>query len=650
MLPRRPYSLARIPYTHRRASGTYVLRKRISFRNQRSQHISYSLRTKEPCVARIRAAAACAALDRVVTVLNISFSVNGGARPASELAEIARRALDSQLGFALQEQLAGPDPDAEEAARVFGDFYALAAHQGGTVTIDGDVRAKLVAEGRTPGHMRKLDLLVRHNTGCQPLSDRHLEFQLEAMGMTFRSPQASVDRQILLRAWADAQFRAAQLHSPAVQDQPQPIQYLLDAGKNAALTGGQAHCPSQSASIDVEDNPPSTAPSMPLLSEIIPKIVAGIVEAGNWQGGPGSVAEDAERLLGQVAWMIGDLPVDQYTQRHIADFHREMMAMPKTVRAKTVWHQPYAVAKKSFPLLTSKNKRNVRTMNKDLAYISTFAERMVSEGYWAEEAIQPLRLSHKVSKKQKQKAKAPWTIEHVRQMLSCPIYSGNGGPKRRLRPGDFLYQDAAYWLLPLAAFSAGCQEELAGLLIDDLVFDTAIPFMVIRENSLRGLKRDARERVVPIHPRLLALGFQEYVECLRQEGATQVFPELWINPVKRGGDQYRAIVWDKLIIWLRAQEVVIPLGINGKAADFHSIRSTVLSLLDRADINQNIVKDIAGHAREGVTAGTYQDLVASGGLDEALRERLIILKRLPDFMAGIAPFTPKLPPLNQRSR
>jgi len=205
-------------------------------------------------------------------------------------------------------------------------------------------------------------------------------------------------------------------------------------------------------------------------------------------------------------------------------------------------------------------------------------------------------------------------------------------------------------LLPLAAFSAGCQEELGGVLLDDIVFDTAIPYIIIRENHLRGLKRDARERVVPIHPRLLGLGFQAYVEKLRYDGATELFPELWINAVKRGGDQYRQIVWYKLLDWLRGQGVEIPIGIKGKAADFHSIRSTVLSLLDRADINQNIVKDIAGHARDGVTASTYQDLIASGGLNEALAERLIVLKRLPDFAPALISCAPKILPLKLRSR
>jgi len=348
--------------------------------------------------------------------------------------------------------------------------------------------------------------------------------------------------------------------------------------------------------------------------------------------------------------MIGDLPVDKYTQRHMADFDREMMAMPKTVRAQTVWGKPYDDVKQSFKL-TDANTRNGRTMNKDLSYLSTFAVRMVAEGYWTEGKVNPLALSHKVTAKQKAKAKSPWTIEHVQVMLSCPIFYGNGGPKRRLRSGDEIYQDAAYWLLPQAIYTGACQEELGGLLLDDIVIaDTAIPHIIIRDNHLRTLKRDARERFLPIHPRLLALGFADYVAELSREGATELFPELWINAVKRGGDQYRAVVWDKLIVWLSAQGVQIPVGIGGKAADFHSLRSTVLSLLDRADINQNIVKDIAGHAREGVTAGTYQDLVATGGLDETLRERLIVLERLPDFAADLKLHAPKLLPLNLRSR
>jgi len=76
----------------------------------------------------------------------------------------------------------------------------------------------------------------------------------------------------------------------------------------------------------------------------------------------------------------------------------------------------------------------------------------------------------------------------------------------------------------------------------------------------------------------------------------------------------------------------------------------VLSQLDRAWINQNIVKDIAGHARKGVTAQTYQNLKASGGLNDVLTERLSVLQCLPDFAAGVVRQTPRLLPIKLRSR
>lgn len=648
--------MGRIPYTQRRHGGTYVLRKRISFANSPSNPITWSLGTKNPCLARTRAAAACAALDRVVAVINRSISLYGGARPASQLAELARRALNAQLGFALKDQLDGPDPDASEAALVFGDYYALAARQGDAIILDDVEHARLLAAGRTDTHMRKLALLIRHNTGSLVLSDQHLKLHVEAFGMDFRADQAASDRRVVLNAWADAQHKAAKFQTGAIQASPCAVQHLLDGERFERSATSSAREERRSSSKSDTREPGThcasqAKPAPPLLSEVAPQIIAGIVSQGKWKQGPGGTAEDAERLIGEVVWIVGDLPVDQYEQGHIAIFEREKMKMPKSVKAKTVWDKPFNEAKISFPRLTTDNTRNSRTMNKDLSYLSTFAERMVSEGYWAAGKVQPLTLSHKVTKKQKDRAKSPWGVAHIHQMMASPIFHGNAGPKRRLKEGPFIFQDAAYWLLPLAIYTAGCQEELGGLLLDEVILPKdGVPHLIFQDNRLRTLKREARERVVPIHPQLIALGFDRYVDALRREGATELFPELWINEVKRGGDQYRSIVWNKLTAWLRAQGTQIPVGIAGKAADFHSLRSSVLSLLDRADINQNIVADIAGHARKGVTASTYQDLVATGGLEDALSERMIVLKRLPDFTAGVKSHAPRLLPLNLRSR
>lgn len=651
-----------IPYTYRRRGGIYALRRKICFFKAKPQPITLSLGTKELSQARFRAAAACAALDRVVTMINHEIILNGGARSASMLAEIARKATDVQLGLAIREQLHGPNPEAEEAARVFGDYYLLAARHNGAAVLDDPTRESLRAQGRSERHMHKLELLVRHNAGTNPLSDAHLSLQCEQLGLSFDKRYADDDRRTMLTAWADAQFRAATFNTPLVQSQPEPIAFLLNAPrqeierarseppKSDPQEAAVSQPPVQSVR-ETDHGAPAPKKSAPLLSEVIDEVVAGIVDQGFWKKGPGSTAEDGKRLVKQFVWMVGDLPVEDYGQQHLSHFCRKMMSMPKTVRVQTFWHEPYEEAKKKFPPLTTQNSRKAVTFNKDLAYLARFGHRMVTEGYWREGQISPLKFSRKVTVGQKSKAKSPWQLAHLEEMLASPIYVGNGGPKRRLKSGQFIHQDAAYWVLLLAIYTAATQGEICGLLVEEVVCEEdVLPHLIFQDNRLRTLKREAREREVPVHPRLIELGFLDYVACVKAEGRSEIFPELWINDVKRGGDQYRSAVWNKLINWLRRRGLAIPVGNEGKEADFHSLRSMVLSQLDRASINQNIVKDIAGHARKGVTAQTYQNLKASGGLNDVLTERLCVLQCLPDFAAGVVRQAPRLLPINLRSR
>lgn len=655
--------MARIPYCYRRAGGTYALRKRVRYPSGESSHITWSLGTKEQSQARIRAAAACAALDWAVTIVNRTIILNGGARSASETSRLVRAACDLKLGLAVADHRFGRDPDAEAANLVFGDFYALAARGDGEARLEPADEERLRGQGRTDRQISALRGMVCNTFGHHTLSDRHLELQLEALGFRYDPVTAKADRISVLTGWSRAQYRASHYHHPAVQASGDPERHLLEQGH--LLTAPPADCPSAAPSVQSvwpdESRPAGdeTLPSRPkvdvaepTLGDVLDAVIDDIVARGDWSGGANGTGEDARRLIKEVRWIVGDRGVSTYNQTHISTFVREVRAMPKTVRVQALWHRPYAEAKKRFPTLVASNTRSGRTLNKDLAYLSTFAAGMVAAGYWQKGQIDPRSLSHTITKTQKRGARPPWTVAHVETMFSSPIYQGNAGAKRRLLAGTQISQDGAYWILPLAWWTAGRREEPCGIMVDDVVVEgTAIPHIVYRPNALRGLKNEASERAIPIHPRLIELGFLDYVEAIREEGHSALFPELWLFEGKKGGGQYYALCWSKLMTWLRAQPgMTVPLGTGGKPADFHSIRSTALSQLDRHDINQNIVADIAGHARQGVTAQTYQDLVASGSLDEGLREKLLVLERLPDPTRGLA--TPPIHrlPLALRSR
>ena len=68
-----------------------------------------------------------------------------------------------------------------------------------------------------------------------------------------------------------------------------------------------------------------------------------------------------------------------------------------------------------------------------------------------------------------------------------------------------MWQDAAYWVPLIMAYTFVAREEACGLECADFVFDLETPYIVIRANMTRskggetpgGLKRSARLRMTP---------------------------------------------------------------------------------------------------------------------------------------------------------
>lgn len=88
---------------------------------------------------------------------------------------------------------------------------------------------------------------------------------------------------------------------------------------------------------------------------------------------------------------------------------------------------------------------------------------------------------------------------------------------------------AGYWLPLLALFHGARLDELAGLEVRDIESGGPSGFTLnIRENSIRpNLKHHKRsERLIPVHPKLLNLGFGDYVSAARDAGVLALFPSL----------------------------------------------------------------------------------------------------------------------------
>lgn len=116
------------------------------------------------------------------------------------------------------------------------------------------------------------------------------------------------------------------------------------------------------------------------------------------------------------------------------------------------------------------------------------------------------------------------------------------------------------------------------------------------EGEGKSLKNSASRRVVPIHDRLLELGILEYHQKLKSRGQVRFFSEFSFTSKEGYG---RA-----LGRWFN-NRFLVQLGIKSKDLVFHSFRHGMVTTLMRAGVEENLVKAIVGHKRQGVTQEHY---------------------------------------------
>ena len=213
-------------------------------------------------------------------------------------------------------------------------------------------------------------------------------------------------------------------------------------------------------------------------------------------------------------------------------------------------------------------------------------------------------------------ARLAFSQEDIKRIFAHPNWHGRRSAKRMNQPGNEIVKDALYWM-PLLGCYTGCRrEELAGMEIKDVRFDHHIPYFDIRPNSNRGLKNAQSERLVPIHPHLMELGFPEYVSGYTSIGESDLFPDL--RPTNTDSTSFGDALHYR---WSKVLEHT--LGSDGDRKVFHSFRHYVSTYLQNVlHANSLVTKDILGHLAGDITSDRYRD---SAPLDEKLR----VIQELP---------------------
>jgi integrase len=234
----------------------------------------------------------------------------------------------------------------------------------------------------------------------------------------------------------------------------------------------------------------------------------------------------------------------------------------------------------------------------------------------------------------------PLSKADLNQVFSAEWFA-NGTGKRTAKGKFYSYRAHYFWLPLLALFNGGRLNELSQLYLNDIkVIEgfACIDFNLMSQDKLdidepgtpsaiakdKSLKTINAVRIVPIHQKLLDLGFLQYVDALHKDGQTRLFPELKYDKTKGYGRAAGK--------WFNERYLGIELQIerNGRKT-FHSMRHNFATALGGTDAEANIKSDFMGHAR----TGSQSEIRYDKGILEKLKQNV---DRITYNLPPISPF------------
>ena len=204
----------------------------------------------------------------------------------------------------------------------------------------------------------------------------------------------------------------------------------------------------------------------------------------------------------------------------------------------------------------------------------------------------------------------PFSTAQLQAIFSAPLYTGckDDGPGYGV-VGPNRPKNARFWI-PLVGLFGGLRlNEVCQLDVADIKTVEGVTCFVVTAASDapqtdKRLKTSSSERVIPVHPQLLSLGFVEFVERRATTGAVKLFGE-----IELGATGYRSTTFSAWFArFLRRSGGYAP------RTCFHSFRHTFRDGLREARIDRDIAMTLGGWAHQGGSNGaaSVSDAYGSG--------------------------------------
>jgi integrase len=312
---------------------------------------------------------------------------------------------------------------------------------------------------------------------------------------------------------------------------------------------------------------------------------------------PQSLVE-ARRAVDRFILLNGDLSVGQITRDDILDFRDFITGMPTNINLEKVKASGTPLRKAVEAALGKGHSETVRTLSpgavkKDVGALGAILGLLKNEGWIPDNVSSGIPIAgYGKTRRGQRRPRLPLRPSMMQTLFASPLFTGCEGRAdiERTRPGKHVYQDELYWSFLFGATSGPRLEEVGQIRLDDIeVIERPgeapiVAIYVTGTGEGESIKNEESARVIVVHPRLLELGFLEYVKRRRAAGAARLF-DLKQSPTGK---------WTKELS-RRVNRYVDRVVTDDPRFVFHSLRH---EFKDRAEatISTRVHDRITGHS------------------------------------------------------
>jgi integrase len=242
---------------------------------------------------------------------------------------------------------------------------------------------------------------------------------------------------------------------------------------------------------------------------------------------------------------------------------------------------------KNLPLEQILNKKydeiiSSDAVNKHITTMSNFFNYAVHHHYMSENYIAGMKIP--INKSRAREQRDQWSVEQLNALFSKENYLLDG-------PAHM------FWLPIIAILTGARLGEIAQLRCCDVKSVSGIVYIDINDEDGKRIKNQQSKRNVPLNDAIVKeLNFLQFVESMRVDEKSQLFPELYgfkSHPEKIASSHFSKF---------KQRE----LGIENAKVNFHSLRHNARNMVPSNVTDNNLLDDYFGWEGEGEGNSRYR--------------------------------------------